>query len=233
MGAGEFEAWHDEVDRWLLERASPGGSVLVVPAASAPEGEDVFRDWAARGCAHYERLGLPVQVAPIQRRQDADAPEAISMLEDASMVFFSGGNPYALAECLRGSAFWQRLTERLGDGLAFAGCSAGVAFLTDVTYDTAVNLLSEDVWKPGLGYLPNVLFGPHFDTVEQWYPGAHEFITGSLREGEDFVGIDESTAMLGDGATWEVRGRGRVHLLRSGVWSEYAAGETFELQLEG
>lgn len=232
LGAGEFEDWHDEVDRWLLERAASGGQVLVVPAASAPEGEEVFQGWASRGCSHYERLGLPVKVVPMKERAHADLPEVVAMLDDASLVFFSGGNPYSLAQCLRGSAFWRRLTERLDDGLAFAGCSAGVAFLTDVTYDTSVNLLSEEVWKPGLGYLPNILFGPHFDTVENWFPGAHDFITGSIREGDDFVGIDESTAMLGDGRRWEVRGKGRVHLLRAGQWRDLGAGDTFELALE-
>ncbi len=231
LGAGEFEPWHHEADRWLLERASDG-TVLVVPAASASEGNDVFQGWASRGCAHYESLGLQAEVAPIKERADADRPEVVAMLDEARLVFFSGGNPYALAECLRGSGFWRRLTERLDDGLAFAGCSAGVAFLTDVTYDTSQDLLSEDVWKPGLGYLPNVLFGPHFDTVEQWYPGAHQFITGSLREGEDFVGIDESTAMLGDGVSWEVRGTGKVHVLRAGVWRDFRVGESFELALK-
>ena len=38
LGSGEWQPWTDEVDRWLLERTTGDGTVLVLPTASAPEG---------------------------------------------------------------------------------------------------------------------------------------------------------------------------------------------------
>ena len=35
LGSGEFQPWHEGIDRWLLDRADGDGSVLVVPTASA------------------------------------------------------------------------------------------------------------------------------------------------------------------------------------------------------
>ena len=35
LGSGEFEPWNDEVDRWLLDRATGDGSVLILPTACA------------------------------------------------------------------------------------------------------------------------------------------------------------------------------------------------------
>src|SRR5439155_11002014 len=72
LGSGEFEPWTEEVDRWLLERATGDGSVLVLPTASAPEGDPIFDGWANLGLDHYAQLGIPAQVVPLKTREDAD-----------------------------------------------------------------------------------------------------------------------------------------------------------------
>jgi len=220
------------VDRWVLERAQGDGSVLIMPTASAPEGDDVFDGWAAKGLAHYERLGLPAEVLPMKTREDAEREDLLERVREASVVYFSGGNPYHLASVLRGSAFCRTMLDRLEDGLGFVGCSAGVACLTEVTYDTAGDLLSPEVWKPGLSYIRRLLFAPHWDTVERWFPGAHDFIVSSLGPGQTLVAIDEETAMVGDGSHWDVLGRAGVHLCRDGAWVDHPAGDGFDLELE-
>ncbi len=233
LGAGEFEPWSEVVDRWVLERAEGDGAVLILPTASAPEGDDVFEDWARKGLAHFRGMGVPAEVLPIKSRQDAERVELAERVRDASAVYFSGGNPYHLATVLRGSAFCRAMLERIQDGLGYIGCSAGVACLTETTYDTAVeDLRSDAVWKPGLSYVRGVLFAPHWDTVEQWYPGARAFIAGSLEPGRTLVAIDEQTAMVGDGASWTVLGRSGIHLLRDGAWTDVRSGEGFALALE-
>ena len=233
LGAGEFEPWSEVVDRWVLDRSDGDGRVLILPTASAPEGDDVFAGWARRGLEHYARLGVPAEVVPVKTREDAERPEHVEAVASASAVYFSGGNPYHLASVLRGSALCRAMMERLDDGLGFVGCSAGVACLTETTYDTAVeDLTSVEVWKPGLAYVRRVLFAPHWDTVEVWFPGAQAFIASSVAPGQTLVAIDEGTAMLGDGAAWTVVGRSGVHLLRDGEWTHAHAGDGFGLSLE-
>jgi len=230
LGAGEFEEWHDSIDRELLAAAG-GGRVLVAPLASAPEGEEVFRWWGAKALDHYGRLGAQAQVLPVMTRADAERPEVVSMLDDASLVFFSGGNPWYVAETLRDTPLCRRLWERLDHGLAYMGCSAGVACLTERTYDSTTDDF-EQVFRPGLGYARGVMFGPHWDTIEQWVPGAHAAIVASLTDGEVLVGLDERTAMVGDGERWTVRGSGGVHVFDS-AWTTYADGDRFSLSLRG
>lgn len=232
LGAGEFEPWSEVVDRWVLERAEGDGRVLILPTASAPEGDEVFDEWAGKGLAHYGLLGIPAEVLPMKTREDAERAELVERVREASVVYFSGGNPYHLASVLRGSAFCRAMVDRLEDGLGFVGCSAGVACLTEVTYDTAGDLLSREVWKPGLSYVRRLLFAPHWDTVEQWFPGAQAFIVASLEPGQTLVAIDEDTAMVGDGGRWDVLGRAAVHVHRDGAWVDHHAGEGFELALE-
>ena len=233
LGAGEFEAWSAVVDRWVLERANGDGRVLILPTASAPEGDEVFEDWAAKGLAHFREIGVPAEVVPIKARGDAEREDLAMRVREASAVYFSGGNPYHLASVLRGSAFCRAMLERLEDGLGYIGCSAGVACLTEITFDTAVeDLRSDGVWKPGLSYVRRLLFAPHWDTVERWYPGAQAFIAGSLGPGQTLVAIDEETAMVGDGTSWTALGRSGVHLLRGGEWTDLRSGQDFTLPLE-
>jgi cyanophycinase len=230
MGSGEFEPWHDDVDRWLLERADGDGTVLILPTASAREGDEVFEGWATKGLRHYERLGAAASVVPIRSREDADRREFVDALSSASVVFFSGGNPWYLAETLRGSAFCEVMIQRLAEGLAYAGCSAGVACLSEMTFDSDTEDF-EQVFKPGLGFVRRTLFGPHWDMIDTWIPGAREFITDSVPEGGRLVAIDEETAMVGDGSSWSVTGRSGVHVWENGNWSDHVTGDGFSLEL--
>jgi cyanophycinase-like exopeptidase len=232
LGSGEFEPWSEEVDRWVLGRAAGDGRVLILPTASAKEGDEVYEGWAAKGLAHFGALGVPAEVVPIKVREDAERPELVERLDGASAVYFSGGNPYYLAAVLLDTPFYREMTGRLTAGLGYMGCSAGVACLTEMTFDSETDDF-EQVFKPGLGLARSVMFGPHWDIVDTWIPGATDFIVNAVPEGYVFVGLDEDTAMVGDGRSWRVMGRQRVHVRRGGEWQHLAAGDEFELELEG
>jgi cyanophycinase len=231
LGSGEFEPWTSVIDAWLLDRAGGDGSVLIVPTAAAREGDEVFHAWAAKGLAHFSDGGIPARALPLKDRSDAERDELAEELERASIVYFSGGNPWYLAETLRDSSFCRVMLARLDDGLAYAGCSAGVACLTEQTFDSDTEDL-EQVFKPGLAYArPGVLFGPHWDMLDAWAPGARAAIEAAAGEDGVLVGIDEDTALLGDGTGWTVAGRQAVHVRADGAWSHHPAGSSFELPL--
>jgi cyanophycinase-like exopeptidase len=230
LGSGEFQPWSAVVDRWLLERASGDGRVLVIPTASAAEGDDVFSMWAAKGLSHYEGLGVAAEVVPLRTRADADRAAVVDMLAGASVAYFSGGNPAYLSAVLRDSAFWNAMTNERERGLAYAGCSAGVACLGDRAPDSASGEFDPSVWKSGLGVFPGVWFGPHWDALDTFAPGLTDFFVASVPAGEMLVGIDEDTALLGQDDTWSVTGAGGVHLYRDGEWRHHAPGESVSLR---
>lgn len=231
LGSGEFEPWTVELDRWLLARARGEGRVLVVPAASAPEGDAVFDTWAAKGLAHFADAGVDATVLPVKARVDAQRRDVVEALATASLVYFSGGNPYYLAETLRDTPAWETIVARLDDGLAFAGCSAGAAFLTDRTFDSAEVEL-ERLFKPGIGFAAaGVVVAPHWDIVETWVPGAQALIASAVPPGGTLVAIDENTGVVGDGTTWTVVGAARTHVRRDGAWEHASAGATLRVPL--
>jgi cyanophycinase len=232
LGSGEFDPWSEPVERWMLARSrNPGGPVLVCPTAAAHEGDESYDGWASKGLEHYRNLGIPAEVLPLKTRHDASSEDVIARLGDASAIFFSGGNPARLTQVVLGTPFWGALQAAIGDGLPYAGCSAGVACLTEVTFDSDSQDL-DSVWAPGINYVHNTLFAPHWDIVDTWIPGATEFIAGSVKPGQTFIALDEETAMLGDGRSWRVMGTAKIHVLAGGEWARYADGEAFELPLE-
>jgi cyanophycinase-like exopeptidase len=226
LGSGEFDPWSAVVDRWLLERATGDGRVLVIPTASAAEGDDVFDMWAGKGLSHYQGLGISAEVVPLHTRADADRPELAAMLQGASVAYFSGGNPAYLAAVLRDSSFWGTLTVERARGMAYAGCSAGVACLGDLAPDSASGSFDQDTWKPGLSVFPGIWFGPHWDALDSFVPGLVDFIVASVPAGETLLGIDEETALLGHDVEWTVAGNAGVHRYLNGTWWHHGPGET-------
>lgn len=228
LGSGEFEPWTEPVDRWLLERATGDGSVLILPAASAPEGEEVFERWAAMGLEHYGELGIQADVVPLKTRADAERDDLIRMLGTASMVFFSGGNPAYLAGVLRGSTFWRAVLSEMDRGMAYAGCSGGVACLGQVAVDSSIgDFGSPDLWKPGLGLFPRTYFGPHWDALDRYVPGLQAMLVSAVPAGSVLMGIDERTAAVGDGVDWSVMGAGAAWLMDGGREDSFPSGATF------
>jgi cyanophycinase len=230
LGSGEFLPWSEPVDRRLVAEADGDGRVLILPTASAPEGKDVFERWGSLGLAHFSRLDIPAEVLDLRTREDADDPRILAHLEGASAVYFSGGNPAYLSSTLAESDFLDAMLKQLDRGMAFAGCSAGVACLNDVTFDSSTTDM-EQVFKPGLGLVPRAFFAPHWDMVDTWMPGATAFIVDSVPEGHTFIGMDEDTAMTGDGSSWEVLGKSGIHILEEGDWTSHRDGDRFDLSL--
>src|SRR4029078_10349536 len=73
VGSGEFLPTMAEVDAGLL--AATGRSrprVVIPPSASWPDGEDVFRRWAAMGAEHFAALGAEVEPVLVRDRIEAD-----------------------------------------------------------------------------------------------------------------------------------------------------------------
>ena len=228
LGSGEFQPWAAEVDRALLRRARTGdGRVLVLPTASAPEGEAVFGRWAAMGLAHYERLGAPAELLAIRTREDAADPAHVARLAAASLVFCSGGDPAYLAATFSASPFWSALLDGLDRGLAFGGCSAGIQCLGERALDPSGGVLRADVWRPGLGVFTGVWFAPHWDALDRHVPGLSGFIGDSVPAQDLLFAIDEDTAVVGDGEDWRVIGAGAARIRKDGAWAVHPSGSRF------
>ena len=231
LGSGEFEPWSADVDRRLLADATGDGRVLILPTASAKEGDTIFDGWGSMGLKHFDSIGIPAEVVPIKTREDAGRPGFVAKVTEASAVYFSGGNPAYLAATLSGTPLWAEVLRAQERGLVYIGCSAGVACLGDNAPDSDRERFADGFWEPGLGVFHGIWFGPHWDALEGYVPGLTDFIVSSVPRGDTLFAIDERTAAVGDGADWTVIGAAGVHVYRDGGWTHHTSGDTFTYDL--
>jgi cyanophycinase len=228
VGAGEFLPAMAGFDGALL--ASVGRTrprVAILPTASYPDGEDVFDDWAARGVEHFSQLGAEVEPVLVRDRDDADDPAAAQAIGEADLVYLSGGKPSYLLQVLEGSAVARALTDAHARGATLVGCSAGAMALADRTFDFRFRIAPWPLrWRAGLGLVPGMSVVPHYDA---WPEPMTALIALQAPRASVVLGIDEDTAVVGQGGAWHVHGSSRVTVWRGRHRERYRAGETFRL----
>jgi cyanophycinase len=209
MGSGEFLPWARDVDRWALDASGiDSDRVIVVPLASAPEGEEVFASWAQMGIAHFEALDSKPEVLDVRTRRDADDPAKAAAIEGARYVFFSGGNPGFLARALEGTAVWSAVLDAVRAGAALGGCSAGMVALGVVAPDTTAFAEGRDPWTPGLELFKRGFLNAHWDALDGYQPGLTQRILEAWPKDSVLFALDEDTAACGDGMRWHLQGKG-------------------------
>ena len=223
LGSGEFEPWSEEAERAAVTEADP--TVAILPTASAPEGDAVFERWATMGLEHYRSMGWLARVIPVKSREDAEREDLAAELEHVGLVFFSGGSPKFLGSTIAGTRLWKALDRALDRGAVFAGCSAG-AMVASQSRDQARERRVGASWTFGLGLIPHVAFGVHWDRMSK-IPGLRWWVTSRVPSTSWFVGIDERTAILGDGTSWEVFGSGAAHVRGPETRASFVAGDRF------
>lgn len=224
VGSGEYLPQMEDVDRLLLDRVGGASArAVVLPTASGLEEPASPRRWAQAGIRHFTRLGARTEVAHILVRDDAFDPNWLPLLQQADLIYFSGGSPRHLIQTLEGSPAWDTIRARHLAGAVLAGCSAGAMAFGYVSLQPR-RVWNEvappsDVWYPALGLVPEVVVLPHFD---RWLSRMREVtlkqLASSLPGQVRLIGIDEDTALVTlDGRAWQVMGRQGVSVIDSGV----------------
>jgi cyanophycinase len=226
LGSGEFEPWSHDVEAEALGAATGDGRVVIVPTASATEGDHVFERWGLMGLDHYAERDVPAEVVSVRTRDDARRDDLADRIRGASMVFFSGGKPQHLAEVMDGTQCWAAVRHLMDRGGVYAGCSAGAMVASRSLAQRAAKPRRGTGWLFGLGLVPHTTFGVHWDRMRK-IPGVSAFLTSKM-DGTWFVGIDERTAILGDGERWDVHGLGSVTVRSATGTDTYRTGDRFE-----
>ena len=230
LGSGEFETWTHDVESRALADAEGDGTVIVVPTASSREGDAVFDRWARMGLDHYAEAGVPAELMRIKTRDDAMRNEHAERLERASMIYFSGGKPAHLAAVFNGTPSWGAIRRAIDRGAVYAGCSAGAMVASQSREQRRIRGNVGVSFVFGMGLIPHMSFGVHWDKARR-VPGMRMFVNARLPSKTWFAGIEERTAILGDGQAWEVFGLQGVDVRApDGGRRRYEVGERFTIE---
>lgn len=230
LGSGEYLPVMDDVDRYLLSHGRVNGNrpcVVCLPTAAGREGYESVNRWSRMGIEHFARLNADVQAVPVIDRASANEAQWEPVLENADLIYFSGGDPGYLLQTMQGSRAWNAAQKAWGRGAAYAGCSAGAMILGARIPDIRKAGLTS---TPGFGIVPATFIVPHFDAIPAIWKSVIVALRGRLKKGETMIGIDEDTALVGKlEGTWRVMGKSKVHVFSKQESRSYSVGEEVKI----
>ena len=226
VGAGEFLPGMAAFDRGLLAaigRAKP--RVVILPTASAPDGEAVFRRWAEMGADHFAALGAEVEPVLVRTVEDGSDSAALQAIGEADLIYLSGGKPGYLRAVLVGSPLGAALRTANARGAVLVGCSGGAMVLGGRQPEFRRRMLPWPLrWGSGLAVAMGVAVLPHYDA---WPEPLTALMALQAPRGITVLGIDEDTAIVGRDGSWQVHGRARVTVWRGRHRERYRRGDAF------
>ena len=228
VGSGEYLAVMDNVDRHLLDSLNLNGRkprVVCLPTAAGREGHASINRWSSMGIEHFQKLGAEVSALRIIDRASADDVQWESLVEEADLVYFSGGDPGYLHQTLNGSRAWRAARRAWERGAVYAGCSAGAMILAKRM--PSFRLAGT---QAGFGLLPAMFIVPHFDAIPGIWKPIVFALQKQLKKGERMIGVDENTALVGRlGGEWSVMGQGKVHIFTREGHLTFTNGRTLHI----
>jgi cyanophycinase len=197
-------------ERFVALAGGAGAKIVVIPTASGDaDGPPAVR-------AEYLEPWIKRRVASAillhtRSRARADEPEFVRALDEATGVWFSGGDQSRVTEVYLGTAVERALRRLLERGGVIGGTSAGAAIMSRVMITGGQG---KAALGTGFGFLPGTIVDQHAlrrNRINR--------LLGALAEHPDLAGvaIDEATALVVREGRWKVLGNSYVAVCRSPV----------------
>ena len=224
VGSGEYLPVMEDVDRYLLDSLKITGRqprVVCLATAAGKEGEQSVNRWSNMGIQHFNKLGADVQALPIIDRGSADDVQYESVLENADLIYFSGGDPGYLYTTMKDTCAWYAANRAWARGAVYAGCSAGAMILANRMPSFRLGGTQQ-----GFGVFPAEFVVPHFDAIPAIWKPVVFALQKQLRNGQRMVGVDEDTALIGTlHGEWQAMGKSQVHVFSRDQKTTYKNGD--------
>jgi len=217
------------LDEFVRIAGGASARILVVPVASRTPVQTASRyvdAFGALGVADVEVLGVTT-------RAGANDPAAIAALEDATAVFFTGGDQLRITSILGGTSLDEALQRRVREGLALGGTSAGAAMMSSTMIVGGIPEATIRIGTvrlgPGMEFLRGVIIDQHFEQRGR----LRRLLAAVAQYPHDIgIGIDEDTAIVVRDAEATVVGSGSVTIVDAG-YLEYTNLPDLDAESEG
>lgn len=181
--------------------------IVVIPTASR------LRDSGLNYEALFREMGVAgVEVMDFDTRRDAQEPNRVRRLSEASGIFFTGGNQLRLSTILGGTDVARTVRSANARGVTVAGTSAGAGILSEhmIAFgrEGSSPRASSVRLAPGLGLTNRFIIDQHFRQRDRLGRLTAALAYNPFAIG---IGLDEDTAaFISPDDTLEVEGSGAV-----------------------
>ena len=226
-GAENKENDRDILERFLKVSGGESANIVVIPTASrvhetGPRYEKIFTDLGAD----------KVAVMDFDTRRDCQENGRLRRLEEATGIFFTGGNQLRLTTLLGGTPVAKLIRNANARGVTVGGTSAGASILSEhmIAFgDEGSAVISGSVrLAPGLGLTNRFIIDQHFRQRDRLGRLVTALAYNPFAVG---IGLDEDTAaFIGPDETIEVAGSGGVTIVDASDVSYSSVAEAVEGQ---
>ncbi len=232
-GSGEFTEEMKYVDSYVLSFADQSKrKIAIIPTAAGKEND--YQRLIKRAEEHFAEYGYIAYEVRVLNREDAQNKEIVDQVKDATMIYFSGGDPGHLWHSVKDTYLIKTVLSLYNEGVILAGSSAGAWILGSNVLTNTHDMLkgaTVPVWEESLSLVKHTII-PHYDRTitrdKEIFDRVYSQTPKSIKN--SFLGIDENTALLlTDDTEGMVLGRSGVHVFNNGVDSEYKSGSFFTL----
>lgn len=217
IGGGEDKEGDCTILSEFVRLAGGASARIVVMTAATDLPEELGADYRAV----FKRLGAGiVSLVDVSTRQDASNPKSLATLEQATAIFFTGGDQLHVTALIGGSAMDELLHELYERGVVIGGTSAGAAMMSNSMFISGSGeenpRLGNMQLGPGVEFLLGGMVDTHFSQR-----GRHgRLLSAVAHYPHDLgIGIDENTAMVVKDGMFEVIGEGAVTVIDAGELS--------------
>ncbi|HKP73529.1 MAG TPA: cyanophycinase [Pyrinomonadaceae bacterium] len=214
VGGGEEKEGDCTILAEFIRLAGGKRARVVVMTVATDEPEEMGAEYRKV----FKRLGAKnVTIVDVSSREDASAKKALAALEQATGVFFTGGDQLHVTSLIGGSEMDSLLHALYERGVIIAGTSAGAAMMSNSMFvrgSGEQNPRLESVQLgPGVEFLLGGVIDTHFSER-----GRHgRLISAVAHYPHDLgIGIDENTAIVVKDTVFEVIGEGAVTVIDAG-----------------
>ena len=217
VGGDEFSEKCVPMDTWALTRTKSSKPVVaIVPTAAADESPNRA---AKNGSIHFQKLGAETIETMILNRKDAHDQSRLSELNQANLIYFTGGNPQHLLDTIRDTPTEVTLKKALVKGTILAGSSAGAMIMG--------SLMRYRRWIDSLGICENLAILPHHEKSSPEV--VIKDCSSELSKGLRIIGVDGATGLFISNGEAYVLGAGIVTNYSQKGFLKFKSGEQFQL----
>ena len=195
------------VERFVSLAGGPDANFVLIPTAAEDKGLDVRK----LGEAFAKQFGVKqVTVLHTRDRNEANSEAFVAPLRKARGVWFGGGRQWRLVDSYLGTLTQRELEAVPERGGVIGGTSAGATIQGSYLVRGARQgnqIMMAKGYEEGFGYLKNVAVDQHLIRRQRENDLAGVIVAHPELLG---IGIDESTAIIVQGESFEVTGESQV-----------------------
>lgn len=214
IGGNEDRKDKCEILKRFVEMAGGEDSEILLMTIATKEVAETVKEYRKI----FRRLGARhIKAFDVSTREDTASKRGLRLIENATGIFFSGGDQLDITSLLGGTKMLGQLQDQHCQGCVIAGTSAGAAMMSSSMLISGKPEESPRFGNveigPGLNFIKGTIIDTHFSQRGR----CGRLMTAVAHYPQNIgVGIDEDTAILVNGTEFEVIGSGSVIIVDGG-----------------